>query len=187
MRGLNLMLGLVLLAYPFVINYGLNEWGLHILAPVVLVFLLLRLAVGCSARFREFRHLSWILGVGGLLLVSLGALFRREGWLLFYPVMVNGVWAALFGVSLRQSKPLVERFARLEEPDLSPEDVAYTRGLTVVWCVVLAANGLLALITCFLPRQVWMIYNGVISYLLLGTLFFGERLLRGWRRKRRLA
>ena len=39
-------------------------------------------------------------------------------------------------------------------------------------------NGSIALITVFCEDAVWALYNGFIAYLLMGTLFLGEWLIR---------
>ena len=46
-------------------------------------------------------------------------------------------------------------------------------------------NGAIALITAlFASREVWAIYNGLLSYLIAGALFVGERLIRPVFRRR---
>jgi uncharacterized membrane protein len=73
----------------------------------------------------------------------------------------------------------VERIARLEEPNLPAEAVAYTRAVTRVWCLFFVVNGLLALGTVVWGSdRVWFWYNGVIAYGGIGLLLGGERLLR---------
>ncbi len=41
---------------------------------------------------------------------------------------------ALFSASLLQKQTLVERLARLQEPELPDSGVRYTRTVTKVWC-----------------------------------------------------
>ncbi|MGJ4749149.1 hypothetical protein ACQV5M_22485, partial [Leptospira sp. SA-E8] len=106
-----------------------------------------------------------------------------------YPVLVNAVLLAVFAWSLRHPPAVIERLARLAEPALPPSGVAYTRGLTRVWCGFFIVNGLLALVTALWPRQaggdeIWALYNGLIAYLLMGLLFAGEWLLRPHLRRR---
>ena len=47
-----------------------------------------------------------------------------------YPVAISLAMAAIFAASLRHPPTIVERIARLSEPDLPPEGVAYTRQVT---------------------------------------------------------
>lgn len=178
MRWLNAMSAVVLLAYPLVVYYGLNRWGLNLLAAILALFFLLRLVAARKTRLADLKPLAWAGGVSGILLVGAGALLRREGLLLFYPVLINVIMLVLFLHSLRRPRPLIEQFARLEKPDLSPAEVSYANALTRIWCGFFVLNGLVALATCFVSRQAWMLYNGLISYLLVGSLFLGERLVR---------
>ena len=96
-----------------------------------------------------------------------------------YPVLVNGAFLAAFGWSLAHGPSMVERFARLREPDLPPAAVGYTRRVTQAWCVFFAANGAVALLTAlYAPEAVWSLYTGVVSYVLMGAMFGGEYLVR---------
>jgi uncharacterized membrane protein/acyl-CoA synthetase (AMP-forming)/AMP-acid ligase II len=96
-----------------------------------------------------------------------------------YPVVINTGLLAYFWSTLRTGPSAIERLARLEEPDLPPEGVAYTRTLTKVWCGFFLLNGLTAAATAvWADPSVWAWYNGVIAYLMIAVLLFGERGLR---------
>lgn len=84
----------------------------------------------------------------------------------------------LFAQSLYQKESLIERFARLQKPDLPGYAIAYTRNVTKVWCVFFVVNACIALVTTFMSMQVWTLYNGLISYLLAGCLFLIEFIIR---------
>lgn len=74
---------------------------------------------------------------------------------------------------------MVERLARLREPDLPLVAVAYTRRVTQVWCVFFIINGALAFATAvWASDAVWSLYTGVIAYILMGLLFGAEFLFR---------
>jgi uncharacterized membrane protein len=96
-----------------------------------------------------------------------------------YPVLINGVMLGIFGYSLISPPSLIERFARMKEPNLPAAGVAYTRRVTQVWCAFFLINGSIALATAlWASTAVWTLYNGVISYVLMGLLFGGEYLVR---------
>jgi uncharacterized membrane protein/acyl-CoA synthetase (AMP-forming)/AMP-acid ligase II len=96
-----------------------------------------------------------------------------------YPVVINTGLLAYFCSTLRTGPSAIERLARLEEPDLPPEGVAYTRTLTKVWCGFFLLNGLTAAATAaWADPSIWAWYNGFIAYLLIAVLLFGERGLR---------
>jgi uncharacterized membrane protein/acyl-CoA synthetase (AMP-forming)/AMP-acid ligase II len=96
-----------------------------------------------------------------------------------YPVVINTGLLAYFWSTLRTGPSAIERLARLEEPDLPPEGVAYTRTLTKIWCGFFMLNGLTAAATAaWADPSIWAWYNGFIAYLLIAVLLFGERGLR---------
>lgn len=116
----------------------------------------------------------------GALLLAFGAVWANALLpLKLYPVLVNAALLAAFAYSLASPMSMIERFARMSEPDLPPAAVAYTRTVTKVWCAFFVANGLAALGTAlWATPEVWSLYNGVVAYLLMGALFAGEYLVR---------
>lgn len=96
-----------------------------------------------------------------------------------YPVLVNVGLLAVFGASLFTPVSMVERFARMTEPELPAVAVAYTRRVTQLWCGFFICNGTLALVAAIWASEaLWSLYTGVISYLLMGLLFGGEYIYR---------
>jgi uncharacterized membrane protein len=98
-----------------------------------------------------------------------------------YPALISFSLLASFAWSLLHPPTAIERIARLATPDLPPAGVAYTRKVTLLWCGFFLFNGLVALYTSlYTGIATWTLYNGLISYLLIGSLLGGELL---WRRK----
>ena len=94
--------------------------------------------------------------------------------------MVNAALLGVFAYSLISPPSMVERFARLREPELPASAIGYTQRVTQVWCIFFAANGVIALITAlWASSATWTLYNGLIAYLIMGLLFAGEYLVRG--------
>ncbi len=174
---------IVLFAYPFAVYFGIDKFGLNLIGGLLIAALLLRLFVANKTPLKEFKFLALTTGAVGILLVALGMVFKQHGWLKFYPVVVNICMLCVFAFSLKQPKSIIERLARLQEPELPPSGVAYTRKVTMVWCVFFVLNAAFALYTCFLPVKIWTLYNGLISYLLAGSLFAGEWIVRQFVRK----
>ncbi|MGF1688558.1 hypothetical protein L4C36_18025 [Photobacterium japonica] len=178
MRFFTALSAIALLGYPFAVYFGISEWGMGPVAGVLGVLFLIRVLAGHQARLRELKYIAYLSGGAGITLAVLGSVFREHGWLLYYPVIVNGLMLGLFGASLWQSQTMIERFARLQDPNLPESGVRYTRKVTRVWCGFFVLNGAVALTTCFMPLSVWTLYNGLISYLLAGSLLAGEWLVR---------
>ncbi|CBL46067.1 Hypothetical protein HDN1F_24840 [gamma proteobacterium HdN1] len=99
--------------------------------------------------------------------------------ILCYPVLVSAAFAALFSWSLLYPPSMIERFARLQDPQLPHEAIAYTRTVTWVWLGFFIANGSIsASIAAWGTMEQWTLYNGMISYCLMGILFSIEWLIR---------
>jgi uncharacterized membrane protein len=127
----------------------------------------------------------WWLG-GSLLLFMLAVWSNVLFPLKLYPVLVNVVLLGAFAYSLIFPPSMIERFARMHEPELPTEAIGYTRRVTQVWCVFFSVNGALALITAlWASSAIWMLYNGLIAYLMMGLLFAAEYFTR-WHFKKRL-
>ena len=178
MKIFTVLSALLLLAYPFAVYYGLNQWGIGVVAGVLGFLFLLRMIGGNKTRLRELKYIAWLSGLAGILLTLLAFIFKSSDWFTYYPVIVNILMLSIFVYSLRQNETMIERFARLQEPDLPDYAVSYTRTVTKVWCLFFILNGSIALATTFMKLQTWTLYNGLISYLLAGLLFAIEFVIR---------
>nr|WP_318383442.1 hypothetical protein [uncultured Enterobacter sp.] len=176
--GVKQVTALLMLGWPFLIWFGLAHNSLHWLLPLMALLLLIRL--------RQTRHTAGPMrivmqGVAlvGITLCVASALLKTHQLLLFYPVAVNLVMLSVFAGSLWTRMPLVERLARLREPELPERAVRYTRRVTQIWCGFFIFNGTIALFTAIKgDMQWWTAWNGMIAYLLMGALMAGEWLVR---------
>ncbi len=169
---------LLLLIWPFVIWQGVAQGALGWLLLLLGITFLLRLYV-LKGRLGALAGLGKLLALFGIVLCLASALLRDYHLLLYYPVVMNAMLLLLFGSSLRYGPPVVERLARLQDPSLPPEAVKYTRTVTKVWCVFFICNGAVSLATCLYGNlDIWTMYNGVISYLMIGLVMGIEWLVR---------
>lgn len=180
---LTVLSAVVLLAYPFAIYFGIERFGISLVGIVLIVALGVRLFSVQRTQLRELKSVVQISAITGISLVGLSILFKQHGWMTFYPVVVNLCMLIVFASSFKQPQTIIERLARLQEPNLPESGVAYTRKVTAIWCAFFIINGLIALYTCFQPLEVWTLYNGLISYLLAGTLMGTEWVVRQFIRK----
>ena len=165
-------LGTALALYPFWAWYGLSHWSPAVVAAGLALLCVVRAAVTRS------REDLLILAIA-LLLAGAAAFSGLEEPMRFYPVMVNASLLWAFGTTLARGRtPMVERFARMKDPVLSPEAVRWCRGVTLVWCSFFILNGGIALATVFLSRDLWLLWNGCLSYVAIGLLFAGEWMTR---------
>ena len=102
--------------------------------------------------------------------------------LLLVPVFINLGLFYVFGRTLRSGPSLIERFARMRDPNLSAARVRHCRTATAVWCGFFAANAAVSGALAWAgPLWLWTLYTGCIAYLLMALLFGAEWLVRSWR------
>jgi uncharacterized membrane protein len=89
--------------------------------------------------------------------------------------MVNAILLSVFVSSLYRTQTIVEKIARLKDQRFSDLDIPYARKVTLAWAVFFTINGCVAFITVLMEDKFyWSIYNGAISYVLMGLMFAGE-------------
>ncbi|PMQ08701.1 hypothetical protein [Janthinobacterium sp. AD80] len=170
---LNAVALLLTVLYPLAIWFG------HGLVEPRWLALLLLLAIACRLPALKLQRAARWSVAAALLLVAVALWSNLLLPLKLYPVLVNAVLLATFGYSLWTPQSMVERLARLREPDFPPAAVRYTRRVTQVWCVFFILNGGIALATALWASEaVWSLYTGVIAYVLMALLFGGEYLVR---------
>jgi uncharacterized membrane protein len=117
--------------------------------------------------------------------MALTALYDRELSVRLYPAFMNATMLAAFGLTLVKGPSMIERFARIVEPDLPESGVRYTRAVTWVWCAFFVINGSIAAWTAlYADWTQWTLYNGLISYIAIAALFAGEMMVRPFFRRR---
>ncbi|MEK1906263.1 MAG: hypothetical protein AAAB13_10810 [Pseudomonas sp.] len=171
------LFGLLLLVagllYPFAVYYGMEH-----LSPRLFAALLGGLWLARALSNRDKPGSRWMAGAA-LAFCALLGLAGEPALLRWYPVLLNSMLLVLFGLSLKFGPPLVERLARLREPELPDVAVRYTRKVTLVWAVFFFGNALVvSALTLWAPLSWWTLYTGLISYGLIGLLFAGEWLIR---------
>lgn len=178
---------ILVIAYPIAIYLGLGRWSTRTLGLVLLLLLGATLGTRIALRMRgldpaERRAHLWPvirvpLSVVGL--VALATALDEARFLLILPVLVNVLLLVQFAASLRGSVSLVERFARLQDPELPPGGPRYCRTVTKVWCGFFVINGAIAGALGVLGLlSWWALYNGLIAYILMGALFTVEYIVR---------
>jgi uncharacterized membrane protein len=172
-------------AYPVGVYFALTRLGPRAAGLAVAALVVPRAALSLRAARRDdvLHTLRVPATLGGLALAS--AVWRDGRFLLALPTLVNLSLLAHFGASLRGETPIVERFARMQVPDLSDDERAWCRGVTVAWCVFFAANAATAAaLALAAPTAWWALYTGALSYVAVGAMFTVEYVLRSNRFRR---
>ena len=172
-RLFGLLLVVAGLLYPFAVYYGMEQ-----LSPRLFAVLLGGLWLARALSQPKRPGSLWMTAAALSFCLVLG-LTDEPVLLRWYPVLLNVLLLTLFGLSLRFGPPVVERLARLSEPQLPDIAVRYTRTVTLVWACFFLANGLVVTaLTLWAPLSWWTLYTGLISYGLIALLFAGEWLVR---------
>lgn len=170
----------ITLLFPLVIWFGHGKIEPRWLAGLLLLVAAIRLFAVKNSRLA-----LWSV----VFLVLLAAI--AIGWnallpIKLYPVLVNLVLLIAFSATLLFPPSMIEIFARRIEPNFPAVAIGYTRRVTQIWCGFFIINGGIAFITALWTSEtIWLMYTGVISYVLIGLLFGGEFLYRQ-RFKRRI-
>ena len=132
---------------------------------------------------------SVLLLTAGLLCLVTNKIF----FLKLYSVSISAIFLILFGSTLFFEPTMIFRFATLADKSIigsSCENQVrkYCRTVTIVWCCFFILNGTISTVTAFSQNifhiteeqadKVWTIYNGAVSYVLMGLLFAIEFCIR---------
>ena len=182
---LAVLVGAAALFYPFLVYWGLSRFSPRFTACLLLAVFGIRFLLGrARAGAVPLRPLLPLVLVV-ILTSTLVLIFNRHDLILYNPVLINAVLLLTFAHTLKFPPAMIERFARVWEPEMPPEAVPYCRKVTVVWCVFFAVNGAVALWTALLgDLPLWTLYNGLISYGLMGIVFATEWVVRQVVRRR---
>jgi uncharacterized membrane protein len=172
----------VLAVYPLLVYAGIGRFGARGVAALLAIVCVIRLVV-LRRRGQVVLgagHLVLLCG-GGVLLAAASFVLGTETAVRYYPVLVNGVLLVISAASLASPPTIIERIARLRDPELPPAAVAYTQKVTVAWTAFFAINGGIALYTAALaPLTTWALYNGLIAYVLVAAMLLGELVIRAF-------
>jgi len=170
--------GLLVAGYPLAVYLSYTRLDARTFGLVLLSLY----ALSVVSRFRG----SWA-EVAGLarqhvplaVLIALAVVSGSRTILLVLPVAVSAYLLWTFASSLRLGPPIVERFARIADPDLPDFVLPYCRKVTIVWCGFFVANASCVVALALLADvEWWALYTGLVSYVLMGLLFAGEVVVR---------
>ena len=114
-------------------------------------------------------------------------------FLKLYPVAINLIFLVFFAFTLLSGPNIIFRFATLADKSIKgsfheKKVENYCRKVTIIWCIFFILNGSVAILTVFAGRifgitpenadKLWSLYNGGISYILMGILFAAEFIVR---------
>ncbi len=171
---------ILVVLYPVAVWVGLSYLGTRAVSFIVLALLVPTLALRLRKADRATFWTVVRVPIAILVLVVLGAATDDPRFVLAMPVLVNVVLLFTFGETLRDGQmPIIERFARMQEKELSSGKQAHCRRWTALWCGFFVVNGGTALaLGLFAPLSWWATYSGGIAYALMGLMFAVEYVSR---------
>ncbi|MET0287526.1 MAG: hypothetical protein ABW352_23770 [Polyangiales bacterium] len=173
--------GVLVAAYPVAVYVGLTRFSARGLGLLLLGLLLPGMLLKLRDARREDVLVVLRLPLSICALLGLAALLNDARFVFALPILINAALFVQFSTSLRGT-PLVERFARMQSPTLSAEQVTYCRGVTKVWCAFFVINAAIsAALAVWAPLAWWTLYNGLLAYLLMGVLGATEYVVRKFR------
>ena len=156
-----------LVAYPFAVLYALKRGGFGAVAAI--------LALAAVVGF--FVNRQKILLLCGLGVVCVALALRSAVAVKFYPVAMNFAVMAMFALSLLK-KPLVQIIGERMQGALPPRGVIYARKATIAWAFFMLFLTACSAATVFMPDEVWAVFNGFVSYILIAIMFALEYIAR---------
>jgi uncharacterized membrane protein len=180
-RLFGFLFAIALVVYPVAIYYLLDSYGLSSLAALLAVLLLLRI-VPLVRKQPLLLALSAV--VVAIFFVVLYA-SQSVRLLMLYPTMMSIALMCAFAFTVARPPSMIERFSRAAKMDIPSQAIPYMRALTLIWCAFFAINALISAILAWLGvTSYWALYNGCISYLLIGLLLVSEYFYRQRYRRR---
>lgn len=169
------------LVYPFIVYFGIRFFPPSFFGLLLSVLLAMR--VGVLSREERLVLLPVLIVFIGYSIATV--VLNSASMLLFYPAMVNFSLFITFANSLRQEESLLLRIVRARGSMISDYTPGYLHRLTAVWTGFFVLNGLVSIWTSTLSMAAWTLYNGLLSYGLIGVLIGGELLFRYFYKKRK--
>jgi uncharacterized membrane protein len=169
------------IAYPVLAHYSTTT-------SAATTFPSLGVAVSLSPALAILLWLTWrspmrrimmlvCAGVGLLLWGFWGTLERNFSWVYFLQhAGTYAMLAAMFGVTLaRGRQALCTRFAEVVHGSLTPEEVHYSRQVTLAWTLFLLAISLVSSALFFLASiEIWSVFANFLSFPLVLLMFVVE-------------
>ena len=167
------------LIFSFLVVFHLPVRLLSIFV-IVFAFVFLMNATSQSKKSRRTLVTAALFFLSGVLCFAT----NKTLFLKLYSVVVSLSFLFVFASSLFFPPPIVFRFALLKDKSLNSSPTRarverYCRKVTKVWCVFFVFNATISSLTAMSGNDVvWSVYNGGVSYVLMGILFLTEYIIR---------
>lgn len=177
--GIGIAVAGTLVAYPILVH-GLLSSANSSDSKLRLLWLAVPFLASLLLGAKSSRTISRVAGpILALLLIGAAVWVNTTAPLLLVPIAINGTFLYTFGATLLSPPPLIERFARLQHADLNAAEIRWCRSWTVVWVAFFTVNIVVATALALTGQvRLWTLYNGLLSYIVMGCLFGIEYTMR---------
>lgn len=171
--------GLIFLLYPFLIYLGLHEFQPRVIAFLLLIVATLRLIANKYGEKKEGEIGTSLYLITAAILITIFTFVTDLKFALYlYPPLVNLIFFTFFSISLFYPPTVIERIARRHRSEMPVKAVVYTRKVTQAWCLFFLINGGISVMSISYSEEWWVLYNGFITYILIGLMLAGEYFIR---------
>jgi uncharacterized membrane protein len=184
------LFGALIILYPVLVFSALVIFKLSIRYLSILIILLAIAYAFVNRSHYHGRHPVFIF-ISPFILFSIGIVCLATTFLIdsdalsktifeIYPALADLVYITIFGTSLFIPPTIVYSFINVFDKKLTEHlEKAYFENYchkcTIYWCIFFIVDFIISLITAFFGSDlVWGVYNGGITYVLMGLLFVGE-------------
>jgi uncharacterized membrane protein len=194
-RRMKYLFGALIVLYPVLVfsalvifKLSIRYLSVFIIALAAAYFLVHRHNYKGKHRFVVFISPAILCCIGIICLITKSSLTLK-----IYPALADLIYLVIMCSSFFIPPPVVYYFINMFDKTIKdhiePEFFdRYCRRAAIVWCVFFVFDGTVALITVFLASDVvWGIYNGGITYVLMGLIFVGEYFILKMIEKKSLA
>lgn len=174
------LLAMAFIAFPLTVYFLLEHWPAR-------AFVVLFGVLAC-ARLLLTQTVTVPVRLLGSLAIGLFCLIawhqQALGVVKLYPVLMSLGGAGYGLYTLFYPPSAIERLARAMGMPVDSAGERYTRGVTRLWVGFFILNAGVACYTALATSTAaWSLYNGLISYLIIGVLLGAEYLYRGYYRR----
>jgi uncharacterized membrane protein len=194
-RRMKYLFGALIVLYPVLVfsalvifKLSIRYLSIFIIALAAAYFLLHRHNYKGKHTIVVFISPVILCGIGIICLITKSSLTLK-----IYPALADLIYLVIMGTSILIPPPLVFYFLNMFDKKIK-EHInpgffeQYCRRAAIIWCVFFVFDGAVSLVTAFWGSDIiWGIYNGGITYVLMGLIFVGEYFILKMIEKKSLA
>ena len=168
---------LLLLIFPLLVYLALKFISLETLSLGLVILYTVRLFLRKNEHTgkKSIRQVPLLIF---MLLALLSLLTKDVSYILMQPFALSVILYFIFFLSLIYPPTVVERIYMSRKRKLSSTVKNYCRTMNKVWCLFFCLNAAGAFYTAmYCDITLWAIFNGLVTYLLVGGLFSVEYLI----------